>query len=190
MVCRTMKASTYFYWLNSCSSHQISIRQRKTSCRCLIRRTILIKMYEHELWIILAQMHASSTRTVCQQKKKHIMRTKMGQQIEFNTIRIPDGRITWNYLIFQWDHEEYAAIFFVSRFTIESGLSIMPLLCAWALFFAVWVTLLYFPCGMLVFAYITFCAHFFPIGNFPRNISLLFRYYPWICCKLWFNQSE
>lgn len=104
------------------------------------------------------QMHV---QTVCQQKKKVDGAHSLGGiYIECNTMRWT----RWtNYMeLFDFSMgimKNMRQFSFVSRFTIESGLSIVR----YTSFFL--LVLCIFPAECLSL-HITFCAHFFPMGNF------------------------
>lgn len=157
-----------FYWLNSWGLHQISISRRKMCPAVIISDTIFDQeMYEHELWIILCKCMFKS---FVSRKKKLTVRTLWVAYIECNTMRWT----RWtNYMeLFDFSMgimKNMRQFSFVSRFTIESGLSIVR----YTSFFSAGVV--YFPCGMLVFAYHVLCA-LFSNGEFSMATSVFFHF--------------
>lgn len=155
-----------FYWLNSWGLHQISISRRKMCPAVIISDTIFDQeMYEHELWIILCKCMFKS---FVSRKKKLTVRTLWVAYIECNTMRWT----RWtNYMeLFDFSMgimKNMRQFSFVSRFTIESGLSIVR----YTSFFL--LVLCIFPAECLSL-HITFCAHFFPMENFRWQLRFFF----------------
>lgn len=154
-------------------------------------------------------MHAQAVR---QQKKKNPKnrskwddaksrhRNTYTNRIEYMWYQMDDySKIIW---FFNGIHEEYMAVFFVSRFSIGSELSVASVfgvVCIVyhfvSLFFGFLFDPVFIPCGMIFFAYHVLCA-LFSNGNissgrhsFSSSFFILFVRLNSVCSMLWLNHG-